>query len=312
MSTNSHTPAAAPVPGPRCAAYQPLLPIWRAGDVEAPTAEELGAHLATCAYCRAELAAYDALDARLRRHFAPPPAAGAPDALATADLLAMLGLDDLHDLHDLHDLDHHATPERGTTSPRAATAAASTAHPQRLRTTLSGVGSLAAVLLIAVLAQLLFASHGRPSVPGRTGSQVGPGDPGGTPTPTVIAVTPGTYQALSAISMVSPEEGWAAGVATNYAVKNAPWSTLLYHYHQGQWTSEQAPNVGMVTAIQMLSPTDGWITGQQGLLRYDGASWQPVSLGPLTMSNFGPLQMLSADDGWLVVNGNTLLRYQND
>lgn len=51
--------------GPECARYVELLPQFRQGTLTHAEDASLRAHLATCAYCQAELASYDRLDAAL-------------------------------------------------------------------------------------------------------------------------------------------------------------------------------------------------------------------------------------------------------
>jgi len=60
--------------GPECARYESLLPQFRQGTLTPAEDRSLRAHLATCAYCQAQLATYDRLDAALHTYldlFAP-------------------------------------------------------------------------------------------------------------------------------------------------------------------------------------------------------------------------------------------------
>lgn len=60
--------------GPECARFSALLPRFRQGLLSPADDTYLRAHLATCAYCRAQLATFDRLDESLRRsidRFAP-------------------------------------------------------------------------------------------------------------------------------------------------------------------------------------------------------------------------------------------------
>src|SRR5262245_58936337 len=61
----------APFPqlGPECASFAPLLPVLEDLPPEAPGTVEARAHVAACAYCRAQRGAYDRLDEALLRHF---------------------------------------------------------------------------------------------------------------------------------------------------------------------------------------------------------------------------------------------------
>jgi len=64
---NSH----APQPTPDCATYSPLVPLLAYGLLEAVEAEDVRAHLATCAYCQTQAALDDALDAAVREQVLP-------------------------------------------------------------------------------------------------------------------------------------------------------------------------------------------------------------------------------------------------
>ena len=60
--------------GPECARYESLLPQLQQGTLTPAENTSLRAHLATCAYCQAQLAIYDRLDAALHAyidHYAP-------------------------------------------------------------------------------------------------------------------------------------------------------------------------------------------------------------------------------------------------
>ncbi len=79
-----------PVPGPLCASYVPVLPVL--DDLtDIRLAEDTRAHLAGCAWCRAQRATYDRFDEALRLHFAP-------DAMPFLPLHVMeLSMPDIHD-----------------------------------------------------------------------------------------------------------------------------------------------------------------------------------------------------------------------
>ncbi|HEX8036911.1 MAG TPA: SMP-30/gluconolactonase/LRE family protein [Ktedonobacterales bacterium] len=67
MNNNKPTP---PQPQPLCAAFAPLLPLLNADELGPEQAASLRDHLATCAWCRAQLAGYDVIDSAARRHYA--------------------------------------------------------------------------------------------------------------------------------------------------------------------------------------------------------------------------------------------------
>jgi hypothetical protein len=186
-----------PVPGSLCSSYAHALPVL--DDLtDARLVADTRAHLAECAWCRAQRATYDRFDEALRLHFAP-------DAMPFLPIDAReFSMPNIHDPvateipsdeanRDADDEALHLTitplpiPSREPHTPR---------RSWRLAT---GAASLAAVLVISLLAGLIFVSHGR-SVPPATGKV--------TPT-----IAPGSQLGLYAIGMSSSTDGWAIGGA---------------------------------------------------------------------------------------------------
>jgi hypothetical protein len=164
----------------------------------------------------------------------------------------------------------------------------------RLPRFLSGLPSLAAVLLIMVLTVALFASHARLVGPGASG----PGSSSWS-----------SWSSLLDIAMVSPTDGWAVGetsLCTGTASNNQCSSgyPLMLHYQQGRWVNvalpftKTGPHSAMLNSIQMLSATDGWASGPGHLLHYDGHSWKLVASPAQIGLEF--LQMFSDTDGWAI------------
>src|SRR5262245_3909831 len=141
-------------PRPKCANIAPLLPLLRAQALGADEYAHVREHLRTCAWCRNQFAAFDVVDAGLRRAFSV--AVDAPPFLSMEVVISKANMSDA-ELQDAP-LPPHLPP---TTLIR---------RPDRPRPLLSGVGALAAVLLIAVLAGTIFYLRGTSRV--------------GTPTPT--------------------------------------------------------------------------------------------------------------------------------
>lgn len=121
----------------------------------------------------------------------------------------------------------------------------------------------------------------------------------------------GQYETLNAITMVSPEEGWAVGATSD---NQTGLHSLILHYVHGQWTQVSVPNdkgaaLGALRAISMVSPDDGWIVGSayaggetNVVLHYSGGEWKLVDVGVP-----GPLYGVSAlapDDVWAVGASN--------
>jgi hypothetical protein len=164
---------------------------------------------------------------------------------------------------------------------------------------LSGLASLAVVLVIVLLAVALFANRPRPLTPGS----------GNTPQ----ALPPGPFSWLYDIAMVSPTEGWAVGatsVCTGTASSQSCTSgvPLMMHYHNHQWSRVALPftstdgHNATLNSIQMLSATDGWASGPGHLLHYDGQSWKLASSPEQLNLEF--FQMFSDTDGWAIGQGS--------
>jgi len=125
---------------PQCAAIEPLLPLLDTGGLTTHEEDTARLHLTGCAHCRARVAADDIVAHALRRH-AGLDAAPAPNPLVT--------FDDVRNIVTQEDAPVPVPPTRQQDS-------------RGSRRALSGVAALAAVLLIAVLAQALFSSRPRP------------------------------------------------------------------------------------------------------------------------------------------------------
>ena len=170
--------------GPECARYAELLPQFRQGTLTHAEEVSLRAHLATCGYCQAQLAAYDRLDAALYNYLGR----FARTAPAADDLVRLAitrvpptaparmnhhqpqaSWEGRRDYSMLNDPDE--TTYEMPTLPRSDRRPPPTQHT-RTRPVVATI----AVLLLIGLAATLFAVFGRPSS--------GPAN-GGTPTATI-------------------------------------------------------------------------------------------------------------------------------
>ena len=135
MNANHSTPSAA---GPACAAFGPFLPLLSLGRLDDDEARPVREHAATCVYCRAALAQYDALRDALRL----------PDVYEgpVAPVNQVPTLENIMSLTTQH--------------PPTDTLPAPIRSPQRPPSRLGLLGALAAVLVVAALAGLIFAMHG--------------------------------------------------------------------------------------------------------------------------------------------------------
>jgi hypothetical protein len=150
MNTNTHLNSHAPQPTPACAAYSPRLPLLAHSLLDAAAAEDVCAHLATCAYCQAQAALDDELDAAVRQRF----------QLAGDEDRFLFTAEEISQMRD------RSPEEKADTRPAAKAAQHSTARRSRLRIALAPVA--AAVLLACLVGAAFFSSHsqgpgGRPT-----------------------------------------------------------------------------------------------------------------------------------------------------
>ncbi len=267
---NHQTPSRGPTS--RCNTYATILPLLDEPGIDPDARAEARAHVATCASCQQQRAAYRQVELAARRHLGPPVSPHYQTEEIMRDLLG----------EPLTAPDKSGT---ATPAPRHARKSVST------RRVLAGVPSLAAVLVVVLLAVILFANHVRPT--------------GGT------APAPFLQQnRLSDVSMVSASEGWAVGSTMRCGTPpgsptpSTPESAcrggvLLLHYLNGAWTS--VPNsfpVGGLSTVWMLSATDGWAAGNTIIVHYDGHTWRETPNPAGLILN--RMQMLSDTDGWAI------------
>lgn len=161
---------------------------------------------------------------------------------------------------------------------------------------------VATVALIALLVGVFtLMRHPVGKVP-TTGSQ-----------PSVQFSLPANSQ-VSAVSMTSPDDGWAVGVVNNQPNGlGGPKNALLVHFDGRAWTtSPDSANfpLGQLISVSMISANDGWASGSiqttadaplQGLLlHYSGGHWRAVDIASLGFTGGGALTMNRSGEGWLV------------
>lgn len=275
------------VPGPLCASFAPLLPVL--DDLtDTRLAHDTRAHLAECAWCRAQRATYDRFDAALRLHFAP-------DAVPIlSDNVMRTLMSDSRDDVPIVALETASTEEDGdveiTVSPLPIPPQLPKT-PKRSWRLVTGAAGMAAVLVISLLAGLIFVSHGRPLAPSTNKHA--------THTPGIV---PGSQISLMAIGMSSPADGWAMGskMAANANGGSSQDPAYVLHYTGGRWVEVQTEIHAWISAIKMLSPTDGWAVGTD-VYHYDGVTWREVKLP--VMTQFNAIDVVSPNDIWLAGDG---------
>jgi hypothetical protein len=116
------------------------------------------------------------------------------------------------------------------------------------------------------------------------------------------------------LAMTSPTEGWLVGAVFAPDLRT-PQSGLILRYHDHAWRPIDDPlPAAFLNGIAMVSPDEGWVTGhsqsksqsksQSYLLHYTEGYWRPVGVPfqPTGGQCYGGIRMLSADEGWIVVN----------
>ncbi len=115
---------------------------------------------------------------------------------------------------------------------------------------------------------------------------------GGKWAPERIAVHAGTLSldfALESLTLISPDEGWAAGNITYFGTSHQlpPQRAVVLHYAHHAWTVQSLPldtanQNTYLTGIAAASPSDVWAvgtnntTGRPIFLHYDGSAWSPA------------------------------------
>jgi hypothetical protein len=243
-------------PSSACAHIAALLPLLDDPELEAAGAAAARAHLLTCAYCQAQREQYRHIDQLLRTRYGLVSVPPRP----TEEIMQ-------------HLTDHDRSTTTYPSPPRRL--------PTRPRVNLSGLAAaVAAVLVIVTLSVLLFGA--------RLG--FGPGGPSGPPQYSF----PGTKGVFAAVSMASPDEGWALGqVLTNWDGHSALHEVTFYHYKDGKWTPVNVQTTedfreggvsGFNGSISMDSATDGWAIASnynrfEALFHYSDGQWHEVQ-GP--------------------------------
>lgn len=301
---NRHFPE--PSPGPDCVSFVDLLPLLDEDLLHELEASRLRAHLAACAYCQRERAAYERIAANLRHHFGAQPLRLSPE-----DIMA------LSDEKPASEAARAAAPQARGTPPASPRLWLRLARPQtRLRRFASLFSAVAAVLVIGVVVTALIASRGALPKTTRTTNPV-------ASSPTLTATSAPQESAyvpnpngdiLQNVQMLSLTDGWAVGGAwKETGSQSGILSALILHYSDGQWKRVPAPSdeeIGLPDAelygIAMVSADEGWAVGSGDfyestipsafILHYSGGKWTRFSV--LRDAELYNVQMLSPTDGW--------------
>lgn len=316
-----------------CARCRAALP-WYARDPATPEADGafVTAHLAGCAVCRADLAAWRAITAAVAapRPGDTPPAGSLSRSMATirphlAEAPATANAAFAPEKADPQPWTSMAAPQGAwygrdssrpvSSSPRPASSSAPSAPPIQ-RPLAAFIAFAAVIVAAAVVFAVLGAAHVS-KVPAVTATQQ-PAKPPITKPPTNAGLP--TNITFNSIAFGTPDDGWAVG-STTPPLPGMPIpiplviSPKLAHYHAGHWQMVAPPAAlrgqnTILTGVAMLSVQEGWAVGRSyagptgdGLaygviLHFHEGVWRvAVAQAP---ANLWHIVMRSPTDGWAV------------
>ncbi|MGO8950984.1 MAG: zf-HC2 domain-containing protein [Ktedonobacterales bacterium] len=316
-----------------CSACRERLPWYVASCLSLAEGSAVERHLASCADCRREAAAWGAVATTLAdEDNRIPPDTYAGDAWLTlrGQLPSRSSLTMSHSRKARvteYDIESRApASEQATTVPR----------PPRRPSHRPALALLAAVLLVTLSAALFgyfgvqIRNRHTPAVATMS-----------TPTPSACAssaleATMPHGALIQDISMTSPRTGWAVGWIQTITQQGTvvPTATVLLQFQNCQWQPvDDSIAAAELWSVSMVSATDGWAVGTTAnakplVLHYTDGQWQQVSL-PEIANTTGivtgmMVRMTSSGDGWMLINGGkshinpytakyayTLLHFQN-
>jgi hypothetical protein len=142
-----------PVPGPFCALYSPPLPLLGARALSLEEEASLREHLADCAWCQNQLAAYVVVEDALRQRYASAPSV---QPLTIEDIMRA-SQSDQQQVETRRQADAQAPRTTDLPGWSGSTHVARGSEPRRPRPWAT-FGAMAAVALLVVLAAALFAN----------------------------------------------------------------------------------------------------------------------------------------------------------
>lgn len=104
-----------------------------------------------------------------------------------------------------------------------------------------------------------------------------------------VAAPQGSYTQLSAIAMVSKDEGWAVG------------GNAMLHYSNGKWEAFASHTEDPLLAITMRSATDGWAVGRYAnIIHWNGTRWDRVPGPDPATTDLVGVAAVAADEAWVI------------
>lgn len=229
MSTSTYS---LPDPGPDCARYARQVPLMthEQPDIaqQIQDVADVHAHVAQCAHCQAQLALYRHLDAAVHRALidrndVPRFTEAIVDNIQKQQhdgdsIIVHAGITERANSND-----HNGTSDRTWKSSSQPGPSLLHRHPGgATRPPLSALVSLAAVLVVALVASVVFLGHGAFFSPGQTDGHGG-SRPFFQPAPHSYTWTP----SLATSRSTTPQAAFAAGVHLNMCLSEQPRSVTV-------------------------------------------------------------------------------------
>ncbi len=302
-------------PSEQCRSFAPSLAAFVSGALPPEQEQAIAAHVATCGWCAARLAAYAEVDALLREAPAPEP----PPSLR-AGLYARIAAAEERQASARHSPSESETTVRRTRThdtpagPDVATIPTRHAPPSGAASRAARwIGTLAALLVVALLAGLFARQQQQQHV--TTPSHHVHATATATAVPQRVC-TPSEVQAnlpaqrdltsLVDLAMTGPSSGWAIGAIADSYIQPTTYHALLLRYSACRWepTSDSLPDA-QLSSIAMVSPDEGWAAGVQGnaplLLHYQQGKWSKLTPPPTgDISSFTIVRALPTGEAWVV------------
>src|SRR5262249_36579443 len=162
---------------------------------------------------------------------------------------------------------------------------------RRPRPVLSWTAALGALVVAILLARTLAAYPllplrlSRPSAPADTSQQSG--------------VTFSAQNAqFAAVSMSSPQSGWALGYFDGDG--SDPPGPLLLRYGVRDWVRVESPDNQQLFSLAAVSDDEAWPTGTRGIYHYQNGVWSVEYQLPDPSTFLSSIAMVSSDEGWVL------------
>lgn len=192
---------------------------------------------------------------------------------------------------------------------------------RRPRRIFSGVASIAALLMLILLARSLAAYRVAPigvvAMLASTSTA--------TPVPTEVDAQTAIYTpyGLRSVAMVSATDVWAVGEDNNPSSQSGqsstPYSNAFLHFDGVTWKHAQMTPNYMMSSICMLSSSEGWAAGGNAIMHYSGGHWMVDSIDHSGQyETLNAITMVSTSEGWAVgatgdgqITTSVILHYAN-